>query len=229
MTTTSTYTFNPSAGDIVLSAFGQLQIRRHELTTSHLEDAAFQANMLGVDISNRNPERWLMEMQAVPLVAATATYTLAARTISVTTAVLSQTGLQDRAIGPMSGADYSVVPDKTIAALPTAYWFSLAVPPTITVWPVPDAATVTAGGTLNLMTFRQCQDVDLSNGASVDCPYRFLDAFSTGLAARLAEFYRPEKVDRLNTYFEQRIARAIKRDQELVNLSISPAFSGYYR
>ena len=227
MTSTGLYTFNPSAADIVLQAFGQIQIRRHELTTSHLEDASFQSNALMIDISNRNPNRWLIETQVVPLTTA-ATYTLASRTICVTAATISQTGAYDRAIGPMSAADYAVIPNKAQTAPPTAFWFSLAVPPTITVWPVPDAATVAAGATLNLMTFRQVQDVVLTNGQSLDCPYRYLDAFSTGLAARLAEFYRPEKEDKLNARFEQRFARAQKRDMESVNMSITPNFSGYY-
>ena len=228
MTSTGTYGWNPSAGDITLNAFGMLQIRRPELTASHLEDAAFQANMLMVDISNRNPERWLMEMVVVPLTSA-ATYTLPSRTICVTAATITMPGTGDRAIGPMSAADYAVLPLKTTTAPPTSFWFSLSATPTVTLWPVPDSATIDAGATLNLMTFRQVQDIDFANADSVDCPYRFLDAVTTGLAARLAEVYRPEKEDKLNLRYEQRIARAIKRDQESVNISIAPSFQDYYR
>ena len=228
MTTTGTWNWNPDAGSIVLAAFEMLQIRGPELTTPHLEDAAFQSNMLMVDISNRNPERWLMELQSIPLTSS-ATYTLQQRTIGVTTAVIATPGLYDRAMGPMAAADYTVIPQKTIAAPPTAFWFYLGIPPTITLWPVPDTATIAAGATLNLMTWRQTQDVDLTNGQSVDCPYRFLDAFATGLAARLAEYYRPEKEDKLNTRYEQCMARAIKRDQENVNITIAPTFQGYYQ
>ena len=227
MTTTGTYAWAPSAADIVLNAYGMIQIRRHELTTGHLEDASFQSNALMVDISNRNPNRWLIESQVIPLTSA-ATYTLAARTICVTAATISTAAAGDRAIGPFSAADYAVIPRKTQTAPPTAYYFSLGIVPSVTLWPVPDSATISDGATLNLMTFRQVQDVDLSNGQSLDCPYRFLDAFATGLAARLAEFYRPEKEDKLNARFEQRFARAQKRDQESVNMSISPNFSGYY-
>ena len=121
-----------------------------------------------------------------------------------------------------------MIPQKAITAPPTAFWFYLGSAPTVTLWPVPDDATIDAGATLNLMTFRQAQDVKLGDGSSVDCPFRFLDAFTTGLAARLAELYRPEKEDKLNARYEQRIARAIKRDQENVNLTITPNFQGYY-
>lgn len=80
-----------------------------------------------------------------------------------------------------------------------------------------------------MMCFRQCQDVDLTNGQSVDSPYRFLDAFTTGLAARLAESYRPEKEAHLNQRFEERFARAARRDQENVPIRIMPDLSSYFR
>ncbi len=225
-----TYSFAPSAADLVLNAFGMLQIRPHELSSVHLEDAAFAANMLMADISNRNPNRWLLSAQTVPLVSGgSGVYQLATNTISVTVAYIASNSAGDRVIGPMSAADYAAQPQKLKAGPPTAYWFSLATPPTITLWPVPDDSVVNDGGTLNLMTWRQVQDVDLANGQSPDCPYRFLPAFSTGLAAWLAETYRPEKEDHLNTRFEQRFARAQKRDQENVNISIVPELRSYFR
>lgn len=229
MTSSGTYSFSPSAADLVLNAFGKLQIRSHELSAAHLQDAAMEANLLMIDISNRNPNRWLMETQTVPLVLAAPTYNLAARTISVTVATLNQTGAGDRTIGPISAADYASYPVKTQPGPPSAYLFNLAVVPTITVWPVPDAAVIAAGGVLSLMTFRQAQDVNLASGETIDSPYRFLDAFTTGLASRLAEIYRPEKAGNLNVLYEQRFARAQKRDQENVPISIAPNFSGYYR
>lgn len=228
MTATGTYALNPSAADIVLNAYSMIQLRGQELTTQHFVDAAYQSNMLMVDISNRNPHRWTIESQIIPLTA-TATYAPAARTISVTLATLNIPGSNDRVIGPISAADYAAYPNKTQTGIPSTYWFSLTNPPAITVWPVPDTATIDAGGTLTLMTFRQIQDVDLTDGQSVDCPYRFLDAFTTGLAARLAECYRPEKEEKLNLRFEQRFARTQKRDQENVPVTISPQLSGYFR
>jgi hypothetical protein len=228
MTATGTYSFSPSSADVTIKAFGLLQIRPQEITAEHLDEAAYQANMLMVDFANRNPQRWLIEQQTVELTD-TATYTLEARTVCVTTAVLSTPGGSDRAIGPMSAADYSVVPQKDQTGKPSAFWFSLAIPPTITLWPVPDDATIDDGVTLNLLTFRQAQDVDLSDGQSVDCPYRGLDAFTTGLAARLAEVYRPEKEAKLNERYETRMAHFQKRDQESVPISIVPNFTGYFR
>ena len=224
-----TFTFAPSAADLVLNAYGMIQIRRTELTTGHLEDAAFAANMLMADISNRNPNRWLLAEQTVTLESGKATYALSKSVISVTIAYIARNSAGDRVIGPMSAADYASQPQKAKAGPPTAYWFSLSATPSITLWPVPDDSMVDDNAILKLMTWRQVQDVDLANGQSPDCPYRFLPAFATGLAAWLAQTYRPEAEDKLNTRFEQRFGRAQKRDQENVNISIQPDLSGYFR
>lgn len=232
MTTTSTYSFDPSAGDVLLNAFGMIQIRRTELTTGHLEDAKQAFNLLMVDISNRNPNWWQTETVTVPLVLATPTYTLDNRILAVTAVTVQTTAgttTRDRTIGPMSAADYRMQPSKTKSGPPTTYLFSLLKTPTITIWPVPDSGTISAGGSLQILAFRQSQDVDLSMGYTVDSPYRFLDAITTGLSARLAEIYRPEKADKLEAMYEKRYSLASRRDQEQVPMRIMPDMSSYFR
>ena len=167
-----------------------------------------------------------MASVTITLAAGVPTYTLPPQTLAVPVVTLTKAG-RDRTLGPLSAADYAMQPDKTHSAPPTSYWFSLTTAPTITVWPVPDAAS--AGPVLNLQTFRQVGDVSLSGGASLDAPYRFLDAITTGLAARLAQIYRPDAEDKLNLRYEERIARAAIRDEEDVPMRILPNFGGYYR
>jgi hypothetical protein len=222
-----TYTFAPSAADIVLNAFGMLQIRPHELTTQHLEDATLCANLLMVDISNRNPHRWSLENVTVSLAVGTPSYSLPTQTLAVVVATYQQTvtgATRDRTLQPISAADYAMQPNKSHSAPPTSYWFALTTTPSITFWPTPSVAT-----TVTLQTLRQMNDVSLKNGATMDAPYRFLDVMTTGLAARLAELYRPEKEDKLNMRYEQRLVTASKRDEESVNVRIIPEFGGYYR
>lgn len=225
-----TYTFAPSAADITLNAYGMIQIRRHELTTQHLEDAALCANMLMVDVSNRNPHRWTLEAVTLTLATGIAVYALPGRTLAVPVVTLttgSGSTARDRTLAPLSASDYAMQPNKAHSAPPTSYWFSLTSTPSLTVWPVPDTAS--AGQSLNLQTFRQVADVDLRNGSALDSPYRFLDAITTGLAARLAQVYRPEAEDKLNLRYEQRMTLAAKRDEEDLPMKVLPNFSGYYR
>lgn len=239
MTSTNTYSYAPSAADIVANAYAMIQMRRPDLQATHLIDAAEQANMLMVDISNRNPNRWLMETQTQVL-SATSVYTLSARTLAIALATITTTsGGQTlaRVLGPISATEYAAIPNKAQVAAPSCYFFNLQTTPTISIWPVPDAATLAAVGTLTLTTFRQIQDVDLQNAHNFDAPYRFLDAITTGLAYRLAELYPdailkakgPQAIDRLLGLYEQRLTLAKSRDQERAPFYLTPGLSGYFR
>lgn len=240
MTSSNTYNYSPSAANIVVNAYAMIQIRRTELTTFQLQDAADAANMLMVDFSNRNPYRWLMETQTVPLTLGGDVYTLTNRTLAIASAsvVTTVNGVAlNRVIGPISATDYASLPNKAQAGAPGSFFFNLQMTPTISVWPVADAATIAANGVLSLTTFRQMQDVDLTRGATVDAPYRFLDAFTTGLAARLAELYPdalikskgPNAIDRLYALYEQRLTLAASRDEERTPMVLSLGLNGYFR
>lgn len=235
MTTTGTYSFNPSAADIILNSFGMIQVRRPEISQQHLEDAYMAANMLMVDFTNRSPNRWTQETQTQVLAEETPTFDLTTRTLAIAIAYIDTTQgdvTTSRVLGPISATDYASIANKAQTGTPTSYWFNLLAPiPTITIWPlVPLNSNVTY--TLRMQTFRQMQDVGLVGGLTVDAPYRFLDAFSTGLAARLAVLY-PEKaklsVADLEALFEKRFKLAAQTDQEKTPLYVRPSFSGYFR
>ena len=227
--TTGSYQFAPSAADIVLLAYARCGLHRAELLTEHFVNAGLEFNLLMGDITNRSPNRWTLETQTVPLISPGAVYTLSNRTIAIGLASIATTVGTDtiyRVLGPISATDYAAIPNKATLAPPTSYFFSLLNIPTITLWPAPDTATTY---TLTLTTFRQNQDVDLTNGYGIDCPYRFLDAAATGLSARLAEIYAPAKADRLYGLYEKRFVLAAAQDQEEVPLFITPGLSSYYR
>lgn len=229
MTTTGTYAYNPSASDLVLNAFRQIQISRRDLTAEHLIDAYDSFSLLLIDLSNRNPLRWGLENQSQILSSGTATYTLTNRTLAIAIAYLDTTVGSDtvsRVIGPISATEYAAIPLKGTQAPPTSYWFNLQTTPTITLYPTPDS---TATYTMRMVTFRQMQDVQLDSGVTVDAPYRFLDALATGLAARLAQIYRPEEEDKLNARYEMRMNLAKRTDQERAPLFLTPGLSGYFR
>ena len=164
-----------------------------------------------------------------PITQGTAVYTLPNRTLAipiVTIATGSGQSLVERVLGPISAYEYQAMPNKNEQAPPTSYFFSLLDVPTLTFWPTPDG-----GGPYqaNIQTFRQLQDVDLTSGQGVDNPYRFLDAFATSVAARLAESWAPAKADRLYAMAERRMQLAQSRDQETTNMSILPGLQSYYQ
>lgn len=233
MTTSGTYDFAPSSGDLILNSFAMIGVRRYELTQQHLEDAYIQANLQMVDFSNRNPNCWAQETQTVSLMQSAPTYNLASRTIAVAIAYIDTTSgstTTSRVIGPLSATDYAAMPIKLQEGPPTSFYFKLATPiPTVSVWPTPDA---NGPYLLQLQTFRQMQDVLVPSGVGLDSPYRFLDAFSKGLAYRLAGMYPPKDPARraeLKTDFLEAFGLAAARDQESTPMYVRPQLTGYFR
>lgn len=235
MATTGTYSFNPSAADVVLNAYGMVGVRRAQITNEHLENAAFQANLVGVDFTNRNPNRWQMETVDFTLVAGTATYTFAPEVVAVSAVWLNQT-LSDpaatitRMLGPLSAVEYASIANKGQQGTPTSYFFSLLTPtPTLTLWLVPNQ---NPAFTMQVQVFKQQQDTALAGGYTLDTPYRFLDAYTIGLAARLAVVYpdpqRPSLPTDLQAQYIAAFTLAAQLDQERVSLKLAPNLSGYY-
>jgi hypothetical protein len=228
MTSSGTYAFSPSAADLVLNSFGRLQMRGPELTADHLNNAAMEANLLMVQFSNRNPNRWALETPTIPLVQGTATYTLPNRTIAIAVAYMTTgTGQAsyDRPLGNISSTDYAAIPTKYTQGPPSSVFFSLLPVPTLTFWPTPDG-----GGpyVVNVQSFRQQQDVSLKNAQTVDTPYRFLDAFAAGMAHRLSRFYKPELTQIRKMEWEEAWQEAAARDQEDCCLYLVPGLSSYF-
>lgn len=238
MTTTGTYAFNPSGGELVADSFAQIGVARTDLTATHLRNASMALGMLMVDISNRTPNRWKYSLQTQLLTPTVATYTLTARTIAIAIAYISTTdtlgNVTDRVIGPLSATDYGSIANKANQAPPNSYWFNLVNPPTITLWPTPDTGAIY---TLNMQTFIALQDVQLSNGVGVDAPFRFLEAVSAGLTWRLARRYPkeaiaargPAAITELKGEWLEAFNLAAQTDQETTPLYITPGLSGYYR
>lgn len=237
MTTSGTYNFNPSLGEITLNAFSRCGIRRTALLQEHLQDARFEMNLLLAEWANRGVNLWKVDLQTIPLVQGTSTYyadstntaSEAAKTVMVLDAYISTgTGQSqfDRVIMPISRTEYAETPNKNLQAPPTSFWFDRLINPTITVWPVPDQSNYY---TLKFYRVIQIQDAELTNGQTVDVPYRWLDAACSGLAARISAIYAPERYQVLLARAEQSYQIAATQDTENVPMYIMPGLSGYYR
>ena len=91
--------------------------------------------------------------------------------------------------------------------------------------------------TLNLRILHQIQDVSLTSGTTLDLPYRWLDAWISALAARLADIYPdalvktkgPGAIPDMWTKAERAWTIAATEDQERVPLFIQPATDCYFR
>lgn len=229
MTTSGTYSFNPSLGEVVLNAFARCGVRRTALAQEHLADARFEANLMFSDWSNKGVNLWEVDRVSVPLVQGTTTYNVDPKTVMILDAVIttgSGASQFDRVIMPISRTEYSQTPNKNLQAPPTVFWFDRLINPTVTLWPVPDQSSYY---TLNYYRVTQIQDAELTNGQTLDIPYRWMDAMCAGLAARVAAIYAPDRLALLEAKAAQAYTTAATQDTENVPLYIMPGLSGYYR
>lgn len=227
MASTGTYAYSPAFSSLILTAFGRIQIRRTEITAEHMADAEQECNLVQVDASNRLPNLWRRELYSQALTASDGDYTLPARMMAIQAAYINNSETEmDTIIWPLSGAEYSALPDKTMTGVPTSYFYDRQVTPTITLWPVPDD---NATYTLKLAIFSQIQDANLTAGYTPDLPYRFFDAFVAKLSHRLARIYKPDLEDKRKQDAEDAWAVAAREDQEDVPVMISPDVLSYWR
>lgn len=229
MTTSGTYAFNPSLGEIVIGAFARCGVRRTNMLAEHMQDARFEANLMMADWAASGVNLWAVDQQTVPLVQGTATYTLPATTIFILDAYITTSNggtPVDRIIFPVSRSDYAGFPEKTLQGLVTVFWFDRLTTPTVTFYYVPDG---NGPYTFTYWRARQFQDSELSNGTTPEVPWRFLDAFVYGLAARLSYIYAPDRAQGLEARYQQAWQTAISSDTENVGTYILPEMRGFYR
>lgn len=240
MATSGTYSFAPSAGEVVLNALSRIQIRGPAVSSEHMMQAGLEANFLQIEWNNRGPNLWTVDDQLITCVTNQATYTVPPETVMIldvtigtsplgTTTIGTQTGLPQNEISitPLSRSEYMSYPNKGNPGRPTSYWFDRLVAPTITLWPVPDGS---ATYYLHYYRFRQIQDASMANGLNLEMQTLWMDAAAAGMAYRLARHYAPalEPMRKMD-YKEAYEIAATQNTENGVALYLIPMIGGYYR
>ena len=228
MSTSGTYAFNPSLGEMTLYALNLCGVRGTAILQEHMESARMATNMLLGRWSSEGVNLWTVDLQTITLVQGTSTYTVPSNTIVMLDAyVTTGTGTSaiNRLILPVSRTEYASYPNPLQQGFPTTYWFDRLISPTVTLWPVPDGNEVS----FSYYRVRQIQDSNFNNGQQVEVPYYFLEAFVYGLAQRLAMVWAPDKVALLKPMADESYAIAAAQNIETAQQYISPMISSYFR
>jgi len=225
-TTSGNFNFNPSAGELILTAFGRIQVRPSEITQSHMFNARMSLNLLLSEFSNTQPNLWEVNLQTLPLTQGQATYAVPAATVMILDLYVSSgSPSTDRYLYPISRTEYASYPDKTTQSPPTVFWYDRLISQNVTFYPVPDG---NGPYVAKFYSVRQTQDADVTGGQNIEIPYRFMEAYCAGLAWKLSEIYQPQLEDKLFARYTRALALAQTQDQENVNMYISPGIGGYY-
>jgi hypothetical protein len=228
MATSNTYTWNPGLGEVVLYAFNLIGVRPAALIQEHFESARMATNMMLSRWSSQGVNLWCVDMETVPLVQGTSTYSVPSDTIVMLDAYISTTtgsSTIDRIITPVSRTEYASYPNKEQQGFPTVFWFDRTLSPEVTLWPVPDGSQTS----LKYYRVRRVQDSNLQNGEQVEIPYYFMEALAFGLAQRLAMVWAPERVAIMKPLADEAYSIAAAQNIETSNMYISPSLSSYWR
>ena len=233
MTTSGTYNFNPSVGEITLYAFNLCGVRSTSLAAEHMQSAKTAINMLLSRWSNMGVNLWKVDLVTTDLVDGQSTYTVEPETVMILDAYVSvengDGSYTDRLIMPVSRTEYASYPNKEQQGFPTIFWFDRLINPTVTIWPVPDTVGFGSPKFLKYYRVTQVEDANLQSGETADIPYRWLDALANGLAYYLARIWQPQMVPQLKAEADEAYAIAAAQDTENVAMYISPMIGGYFR
>jgi hypothetical protein len=232
MTTSGTYNFNPGLSDLTVYAFQLIGIRPTSLVQEHLTSARMASNMILARWSNQGVNLWAVDLQTVPLVQGQATYDVPLNTVTMLDTYLeidSGNGQPiDRLILPIGRTEYASYPNKQQQGFTTTYWFDRLINPnpTVTLWPVPDG---TSAKYLKYYRVTQLQDANLQSNQTLQIPYLWMEAFSFGLAQRLAMVWAPDKVALMKPMADEAYEIAASQNIETAQQYISPQISSYFR
>jgi len=226
--TSGTYDFAPSMGEVLLYAFNLCGISTTALTQQHFSSARMASNLMQGRWSSQGVNLWQTDLQRIQLQQGCATYQVPSNTIVMLDmyyTIGSGSTEIDRIMLPVSRSEYASYPNKQQQGAPTVAWFDRLLAPTVTLWPTPNGQQ----SCFKYYRLRQTQDANLSNGQNVEVPYYFLDAFTLGLAYRLALIWAPTQVPILKPLADEAWQIASTQNTEASNFYVSPVLNGYYR
>ena len=223
-----TYNFSPSGGEFILNAFDRIQIRPTEIEQTQMSRAIMELNLALVRFNTMPGQNlWTIDLQSIPLIQGTATYSIPAETRMILSAFIrySSNPQLDRYLYPIGRDEYAAISTKTNQGFPSQYWFDRTISPTVTFYLVPD-------GSFPYDFFyyraRQIQDATVANGQNVELPYRFFDAITSDLAHRLARIYRPALEAQRKADRDEAWTIAATDDTEWVPMYVTPGLAGYW-
>jgi hypothetical protein len=229
VTFSNTFAFAPSIGDLILSAYSRIGIRRTQIVQEHMQDGQREANLWLLSASNRGPNLWTVDLQSTALVSGQVTYTVPPETVMVLDLYVETAdglgNVSSTTISALSRTDYAGISNKLQQGRPTSFWFDRLIAPTVYLWPVPDAS---GPYVLRYYRYRQMMDANLAGGQNVELPALFLDAFVAGLSHRLARIYAIplEAVRKVDA--EEAWQIAATQNTENVPVNMSPQLDGYF-
>lgn len=221
MTTSGTYTFGDSEQvDILTEAFERIGRNPASISSNDMDSARRSLNYLFSDWANNGPNLWAVDLQYIDLVPGQLEYALDVETVNILQAYTRTTSggvNNDVMMSPISRAEYAALPNKAqLGQRPFQYYFQRTITPSLFIWQAPQSAGV------RLYYYRMKIQQDAGSFTdSMDAPNRWMEAIASGLAAKLAVKFAPDRLSFLQGLADQAYVRACAEDRERVPLRIT--------
>lgn len=219
MSTSGTYTWSPELVEIYDEAFERCGIPLETLAAKHLRAARRSMEFMLSELANGGVHLWAVDQQTVNLTQGVPTFNCPEGTIAVLDMILRRDGV-DVNVFPMQRDEYLAIPSKTQQGLPSRYYFNREeTTPTITLWSDPILST----DQIIYYRMRRLQDAgDATN--TLDVPYRWYEAMTAGLAARLALKFAIEREPVLTAKYKEQLFMAKQEDRQRSPTTLRPKF-----
>ena len=193
-----------------------------------LRTARRSLNLMFADWANRGVNLWTVDQGSIDLVAGTGTYNLPDDTVDLMEHVIrtnaGNTATQsDLTCSRISVSTYATLPNKLDQGRPIQVYIDRQSPtPTVTLWPVPDAAQ-----SYKFIYWRLRRIEDAGNGVNtMDVPFRFLPCMTAGLAYYLALKIpgAAERLPILKEQYDEAWALAASEDRDKSSVRFVPRY-----
>jgi len=237
MTTTGITNFNLDVGELCEEAYARCA---YEMRSGYdFKSARRSLSLLTIEWASKGINLWLIEEGSIPLVTGQITYNLPVDTIDLLD-VVTRTGTgqnqMDLNISRISESTYLQIPNKNALGRPINFWVNRrsgatypitgVAAPTINLWPTASAPD----GQYTLVYFRLRRIEDAGDAANtLDIPFRFLPALTSGLAYYLSAKVPnmdPTRASMLKADYNEQFQTAASEDRERASLMLTPRMYG---
>jgi hypothetical protein len=235
MPSTGTFLYHPELAELMDDAFEQAGVDPAKLNGRHLRSAARSAELMMGSWFNRGWKQWTLSFQTEPVIAGQQTFDLPAGGWDIFHATLQDEQGFETELVPIARKDFNALHDKTLTGRTDRYftdrsgWIGPDPAATVYLYHLPDRPY-----NVNFWYIRRTEDIGkMSN--TLDMPWNWKEAFTVGLAYRLAKKFpppdpaamagAPTRVDKLMMEAEQLFALALGNDRELADTTFSMSLS----
>lgn len=214
MASSGTYAWAPDIQDFIDEAFERAGVDPAKLVARHLRSARMSLNLMFSDWATKDVHNWAVDEQTQTLTDGDASYTPATGTMVMLQMVIRRDGV-DTPVRQIDRDAYHAIPNKTQEGLPTQLFFDRKAD-TYYLWNTPENST----DVLRYWRMRRVQDVTAGT-ETPDVPHYWWEALASGLAAKLALKYAPDRLATLKDEAKEAFDAAKLADRQRTNTGFS--------